>query len=105
LWLLVCSGTISHHRIQRKKRTNIEEISRTEQIRKIGIERRDEDNDRYFAVAIKPEGYVIYETCLEISPRPSDTRTLHGWEDQYKALTKRILLDIVTELGTPRSGQ
>ena len=76
-----------------------------DQIRKLGFERRNEDDWRYLAVVIKPEGYVIYETNLDISPRPLDSHGLDVWKLQYEELKKKILLDVIAELGMKHSDQ
>ena len=76
-----------------------------DQIRKIGFDRGNDKDGQYLAIVLKPEGYVIYETRLAIEPRPSDHQEFTRWKDQYEALVKKIMIDVIAELGKRGSEQ
>jgi hypothetical protein len=75
------------------------------QIRKIGFDRGNDKDGRYLAIILKPEEYVIYETKLDIEARPRDPHELARWKDQHEALVKKIMIDVIAELGREGSDQ
>ncbi|HUH78379.1 MAG TPA: hypothetical protein VLY83_00630 [Methanoregula sp.] len=73
-------------------------------IRKLGYRPGSSGNWRYLGIVLEPEGYVIYETNLDIEERPSDPAALRVWRAKYLELLRRVMLDVITELDKEGAG-